>query len=190
MPTFPKTTVAGLMHVKPGSLVSLRNDADKLVFGFCVTPTGHPGDPPEVLLVVLSPVVGGIVATAIPNRGGGSGWMVNGNTRVVDHGNAYSIHVHAKDWDGDLSRRNFATADAGLLLLSEGDGLRLVVSIPWAGGCDVLNFKTWVLGNPGTSLHVAAKNWRLSLPSVNEDEVEWPLGSHIGPADIIQANRK
>jgi hypothetical protein len=191
MPTLPKTKVSGLMHVKPGSLVSLRNNAGKLVFGFCVTTTGYPDDPPELALVVLSPVEGGIVASAVPNRGVGSWWMVNGNTRVIDHGLGYSIHVNAKDWDGDLSQRHFATTDAGLLLLSEGDGLRLAVSIPWAGGCDILNLNTWVLGKPGTSLHMAAKTWRLSLPSVREDDVEWPLlEAPATPDEVIEAINK
>jgi hypothetical protein len=191
MPTLPNITVTGLKHVTPGSLVSLKNNAGKLVFGLCVTTTGEPEDPTEPALVVLSPAEAGIVATAIPNRGSGNGWMVNGNTRVIDHGRGYSIHVHAKDWYGELKEHTFAPSDAGLLLLGERDGLNLAVSVPYTGGCDLLNLKTWKLAKAGIGLHVAAKTWRLSLPWTSGD-VEWPLEvrSHVTPEEFIAATKK
>jgi hypothetical protein len=68
----------------------------------------------------------------------------------------------------------FAPTDAGLLLLPEAGDLSLAVSIPWAGGCDLLNLRSWTLGRAGVSLHVAAKKWSLSLPWTSDD-VEWPL---------------
>ena len=176
MPTLPKTTVSRLKDVKPGSLVSARDPSGTLVFGLRVSTGGHQEDPEEPALVVLSPRDNAIDATVIPNRGGGGGWMANGNTRVVDHGHDFSIHVHAQDWDADLRQRNFAPADAGLLLLSESDGLSLAVSVPYTGGCDVLNLKTWVLDRPSAGARVAAKVWRLSLPWVSSD-TEWPLGA-------------
>jgi hypothetical protein len=175
MPTLPKTTVSSLQNVKPGSLVSLRDGAGKLVFGFRISIIGEPEDPAEPALVVLTPVEGGIAASLVPNHSNGTGPVVPASARVTDHGNAYSIHVHAKDWDADYRQHNFAHADAGLLLLHESDGLGLAVSIPMAGGCHLLNLKTWVLGKAGVSLHVAAKKWSLSLPWIGDD-VEWPLG--------------
>jgi hypothetical protein len=190
MPTFPKTTVSSLQKAKPGSLVSLRDGAGKLVFGLRVSIKGEPEDAEEAALVVLTPVEGGIAATLVANRYGGSGPIVNGTTRVTDHGNGYSIHVHARDWDSDLKQRNFAFADAGLLLLNEGDGLRLAVAIPWAGGCEVLNLKTWVLSSAGVSMHVAAKNWTLTLPWTSDD-VEWPLvTAPATPEEVITAIKK
>lgn len=191
MPTLPKITVNGLKHVKPGSLVSLKNNAGKLVFGFCAIAKGEPDDPSELALVALSPVEGGIVASVIPNRPGGDGWMVHGSTRVVDHGLGYSIHVRAKDWDGELKQCNFAPTDAGLLLLSERDGLSLVVSVPYTAGCALLNLKTWQLASAGVGLHVAAKTWRLSLPWASGD-VEWPLEvrDQMTPEAFIEAIKK
>jgi hypothetical protein len=175
MPTLPKTTVARLGAVTPGSLVSLKDHTGKLVFGLCAILAGEEDDPKEVGLVALTPVEGGIVAAAIPIRGGAT-WIVNGNSRVTNHGNGYSINVRAKDWDGDHRQRTFAPTDAGLLLFPEAGDLSLAVSLPWAGGCDLLNLRNWTLGRAGVSLHVAAKKWSLSLPWTGDD-LDWPLGA-------------
>jgi hypothetical protein len=69
MPTLPRTTVSSLKKATPGSLVSLRDGAGKLVFGIRVSTTDEPEDPQEPALVVLTPVEGGIVASLVPNRG-------------------------------------------------------------------------------------------------------------------------
>ena len=79
--------------------LAFRDSEDQLMFGFRVAITGEPEEPAEPAFVALAPIESGISATVVPNTGGG-GWMVYGNTRVVDHGHGFSIHVHAKHWDG------------------------------------------------------------------------------------------
>jgi hypothetical protein len=175
MPTLPKISVSSLKAVKLGSLVSLKYGMDRKVFGFRVSTSGEPEDPQEPALAVLLPTEGGIVASLAPNEGDGTGPVAISSTRVTDYGNGYSIHVRANNWDGQLKLRTFATTEAGLLIIGEGEDLGLIVSIPWAGGCEFLNLKTWVLGRSGgNSKYVAAKKWTLSLPWIGED-VDWPL---------------
>ncbi len=177
MPTLPKISVSSLKAVKAGLACQLK------VFGMdrksiwlpASRQAAEPEDPQEPALAVLLPTEGGIVASLAPNEGDGTGPVAISSTRVTDYGNGYSIHVRANDWDGQHKLRTFATTEAGLLIIGEGEDLGLIVSIPWAGGSEFLNLKTWVLGRSGgNSKYVAAKKWTLSLPWVSED-VDSPL---------------
>jgi hypothetical protein len=178
MPTFPKAKVERLKDAKPGALLSLRRGNGQVMFGFRVAVSGERDDPEEPAFVELARRSGdGFDANLIPTRGD-LGWCVNGDATVVNHSDAWTIHVDSKDWDPDLRFRSFEFSESGLLLLGKEDQRGLAVGD--VGGCLYLNFRTWQAERPPAGgKYISARLWNLSLPAAKND-VDWPLGE-IGP---------
>jgi hypothetical protein len=170
------------MAAAPGSLVSVKSPDGKWTLGLRVWVPVVQGDPQQPGFVALLPRSGGeFDARLVPaSNDGRRDLIVSGTTRVANHGDGWSLHVDAKDWNPDFLM-NFAPQHAGLLLAEERDpgqcGLRLAVDVPYAGACQLLRFEDWLLQPPASQPphYAAAKRWNLSLPGTGLD-VQWPLG--------------
>ena len=185
MPTLPKAKVERLKDARKGSLLSLRAASGHLMFGFRVSLPGERGAPEEPAFVHLRTLSnGGFEAHLVPTFAQ-FGWVINGNMYVVNHSDAWSIHVCAGEWDGEHKLRSFGTDDSGLLLLDEDGQHGLAVSEP--DGCRYLNLSTWLAVPPKGDSYVAARRWNLSLPGIGT-AVDWPLGEpHSAAGDLASA---
>jgi hypothetical protein len=175
MPELPTARVTTLEAAGSGSLLSLKNPiSSQIVFGFRVSVPLN--GKPEPAFVQLAPLDnGGFAAELVPISSPVPKWIVNRNTAVVSHGDKWSMHVAAQDWDGDLKFRNFAVEDTGLLLLSQGGEPAMAVRS--SIGCSHLSLTSWSVEQPPSGRnYVAARIWRLSLPGAGRD-VEWPFGA-------------
>lgn len=174
MPTLPRARVTTLAAAAPGSLVTVKGPNRQVVVGLRVEiPTGAQS-PSEPALVQLSPLEdGGFNAQVIPTRSS-TRWVVNQNTLVLNHGDDWSMRIAVGAWDSDVSFRNFAPDQAGLLLLANGGEPGMAVGV--SSGCDYLNLADWSVTRPASGRNYATvRIWNILLPGPACD-VEWLFG--------------
>lgn len=177
MPTLPRARVTTLSAANLGSLLTVRGPDRQVVVGLRVEiPTGAQ-TPSEPALVQLSPLEhGGFNARVIPTRSSTS-WLVNQNTLVLNHGDDWSIRVAVSAWDSDVSFRNFAADQAGLLLLASGGEPGMAVGV--SAGCDYLSLADWSVCKPAPGRNYAtARIWNVLLSGPVCD-LEWLFGRRL-----------
>jgi hypothetical protein len=169
MSVIPFAKVEKLDDVAAGSLVSVQY-GERTELGFRVTypdqsvPRGHAG------FIRLGAIKeGGFVANAIPIRSHTSR-VVNGNTRVVNHG-LWFMHIEAAAWDAAIYTKNYAPDQAGLVLLDESGQRGLMVQDS-ASGCRYLDLLNWEMSQPKTNETASARVWNLGRVGEQED-TEW-----------------
>jgi hypothetical protein len=183
MPTLPKVKRESLAAAAAGSLVSVKNPDGKWTLGLRVLVPLQRGDAQPGFVALLPRTDGGFDARLVPfSSDTQRDFVVSGSTQVANHGDGWSLHVDAQDWNPDFLM-NFVMGHSGLLLAEEQAapndcGLRLAVEVPYAGACHLLRFEDWRLLPPTPSPQLnygAARRWNLSLPGTGLD-VQWPLG--------------
>lgn len=98
MAKLPQVKWSRLNDTKKGALVTAANPNGQLLLGLRAGYQTHEDDPEQAVFVALrAGDNGGITATLIPWNTPGA-WVINGNTRVVNHSDAWSIYVNPVDW--------------------------------------------------------------------------------------------
>ena len=173
MPTLPSVKVESLRNAEPGALLSISAD-DGLIFGIRASYASSRNDDSPVFVQLGSANNRGASVYPIldPRY---APHAVAETTRVVNHGTNWTLHVDAEEWALD-SLFGFALKDEGALLIREGGGLRLAVSVLGTGECFCLDFTDWTLSRPdGGSKYAVANKWNISMPGAG-DALQWPLG--------------
>ncbi|MGH8290626.1 MAG: hypothetical protein ACREV7_16670 [Steroidobacteraceae bacterium] len=175
MPTLPNVKRESLWDAGPGSLVSIAGH----IFGLRAWAHVKGGEQ-RPAFVHLFRAGDRMRAQLIPE--GPAEGQITGNTRVVNHTDAWSLYVKAGDWDLAKAQINFNAACQGMLLLEEvekGSGLGLAVGVPAiSGDCCRLRFDDWTLEDPRMIDWGAAKKWSIALPGA-WGGLDWPLGGAL-----------
>jgi hypothetical protein len=172
MSVIPFAKVEKLDDVAAGSLVSVQC-GERTEMGFRITypdrsvPRGHAG------FIRLGAIKeGGFSANAIPIRSHTS-WVVNGNSRVVNHG-MWFMEIEASAWDAAINTKSYAPDQAGLVLIDESGECGLMVQDS-GSGCAYLDLLNWEVSRPKTNETASARVWNLGRLGEGRD-TEWLFG--------------
>jgi hypothetical protein len=191
MPTLSQVRRERLHATALGDLVSVKipTAEDQWIFGLRVDLAGGAGGQVQPAVVALLPRPEGqgqgLDARLIPPMSHSPrDLIVNGNTRILNHGNTWDLFARAKDWNPDV-HMDFGLPHSGTLLAQEVGpglcGLRLAVAVPFAGACHLLPLDTWVLDAPSAGVelrYAATRHWNISLPGSGLD-VQWPIAAPV-----------